>query len=253
MEIPQLKLNHPACWYGRLWLSALLWPAEFSSYQARWENDEIIYKILFLWLDLADPVWRNSLTNVVCVMWDYLVTGPAHHQTRVKEEQQYSRCHGCKPAYRGMLLQTPKRATNLHPPPGEINVVFQGYWFPMKDLNVEKQFYQSASLPNCLFARCFGRDWKIQSLASSSQPKIIWQWLDIFFWSKNCQASFKILMTEGWVCTFIVLWWLYFAKKVTNITFVQAVQSQHLQSCLQRRVIKGTYTSVSAILLAPKF
>ena len=67
-----------------LWLSALLWPAEFSSYQARWENDEIIYKILFLWLDLADPVWRNSLTNVVCVMWDYIVTGPAHHQTRVK-------------------------------------------------------------------------------------------------------------------------------------------------------------------------
>ena len=171
----------------------------------------------------------------------------------MKEEQQYSRCHGCKPAYRGMLLQTPKRATNLHPPPGEINVVFQGYWFPMKDLNVEKQFYQSASLPNCLFARCFGRDWKIQSLASSSQPKIIWQWLDIFFWSKNCQASFKILMTEGWVCTFIVLWWLYFAKKVTNITFVQAVQSQHLQSCLQRRVIKGTYTSIFAILLAPRF
>ena len=55
-------------------------------------------------------------------------------------------------------------------------------------------------------------------LSGSSQPKIIWQWLEIFFWFKNCQAGFEILMTAGWRGGSIVGWRLYFANNLTNIS-----------------------------------
>ena len=55
-------------------------------------------------------------------------------------------------------------------------------------------------------------------LSGSSQPKIIWQWLEIFFWFKNCQAGFEILMTARWRGGSIVGWRLYFANNLTNIS-----------------------------------
>ena len=146
---------------------------------------------------------------------------------RRRRRHQYSQCSGCKPAYRGMLLRPERRGQRTCTHHQRLmlfsrDIGFRWKIWMKKSSFIKVPLFQTAFLPAVLGVIGKYKVWRVHN------PKLFgndWK----YFLVQKLSGRFWNIDDWRMSCGFIVLWWLYFAKKVTNITFVQLVQSQHRQ------------------------